>query len=97
MRPRSLTLGSRNGTTVEGVGLAPGEAHALQPGEIVQAGRTLLGVTAPDEDPHHGVPTRSVPFNRQPRVQRPLTETIFPVAGAPRPIRTARGSRSAPP
>jgi pSer/pThr/pTyr-binding forkhead associated (FHA) protein len=39
-------LGSRNGTSVEGVRLAPGEPRELDPGAVVQAGRTLLAVAA---------------------------------------------------
>jgi S-DNA-T family DNA segregation ATPase FtsK/SpoIIIE len=78
-------LGSRNGTTVEGIRVAPGETHALEPGAIVQAGRTLLAVApaAPDEGALAVDADGSVPFNRPPRVQRPLTETVFPLPAPP--------------
>ena len=34
-------LGSRNGTSVEGVRIAPKTRRPLEPGQVVQAGRTL--------------------------------------------------------
>ena len=77
--------GSRNGTLVEGVSLAEGEERELRTGEVVQAGRTLLGVTAPDGGPpEHGVRTSErARFNRPPRVQRPLEEAVRPFAAPP--------------
>jgi S-DNA-T family DNA segregation ATPase FtsK/SpoIIIE len=75
--------GSRNGTAVEGVALAPGEERALEQGELVQAGRTLLCVE-PREAVEPPVPSADaagwIPFNRPPRVQRllePATQ-VFP-------------------
>ena len=77
--------GSRNGTLVEGVSLAEGEERELRTGEVVQVGRTLLGVTAPDgaapEDGSHT--SERTRFNRQPRVQRPLEEAVRPFAAPP--------------
>ena len=77
--------GSRNGTLVEGVSLAEGEERELRTGEIVQAGRTLLGVTAPDGGPpdHGARASERARFNRPPRVQRPLEETVRPFAAPP--------------
>jgi S-DNA-T family DNA segregation ATPase FtsK/SpoIIIE len=80
-----VDCGSRNGTVVEGVTLAPEQARALEPGEVVQAGRTLLAVepalepgTLPLPDPDG-----SIPFNRPPRVNRPLRETVRPFPAPP--------------
>jgi DNA segregation ATPase FtsK/SpoIIIE, S-DNA-T family len=77
--------GSRNGTLVDGVAVAAGEERDLGPGELVQAGRTLLAVKAPEGEPPE-VPvdrTGRVRFNRPPRVQRPLEPATRPFPAPP--------------
>jgi DNA segregation ATPase FtsK/SpoIIIE, S-DNA-T family len=78
-------LGSRNGTSVEGVRIEPKTRHPLEPGQVVQAGRTLLAVTpaAPEDDQLSADADGTIPFNRPPRIQKPLTDTIFPVPAPP--------------
>jgi DNA segregation ATPase FtsK/SpoIIIE, S-DNA-T family len=77
--------GSRNGTAVEGVQLEPNEPAPLEPGAVVQAGRTLLTVERPP--PAHPAaaaePAGSIPFNRPPRVNRPLEPTVRPFEAPP--------------
>ncbi|HEV8686732.1 MAG TPA: FtsK/SpoIIIE domain-containing protein [Gaiellaceae bacterium] len=78
-------LGSSNGTTVEGVSLEPGSPRQLEPGEVVQAGRTLLELEsrvarAPAAAP---APDGTVPFNRPPRVQTPVEQAVRPFPAPP--------------
>jgi S-DNA-T family DNA segregation ATPase FtsK/SpoIIIE len=85
--------GSRNGTAVEGVPLAPGEERSLEEGELVQAGRTLLGVeqraaVEPPGPPADGA--GRIPFNRPPRVQRPLDTVTRPFPAPPNDPQGAR-------
>jgi S-DNA-T family DNA segregation ATPase FtsK/SpoIIIE len=78
-------LGSRNGTFVEGERVDPGKAHAVEPGAVIQAGRTLLAVeqALPEAAVLAVEADGTVPFNRPPRVQRPLTEILFPLPAPP--------------
>jgi S-DNA-T family DNA segregation ATPase FtsK/SpoIIIE len=78
-------LGSSNGTTVEGVSLEPGGPRSLEPGELVQAGRTLLELEprlarAAAATP---APDGTVPFNRPPRVQTPVEPAARPFPAPP--------------
>ena len=77
--------GSRNGTLVEGVTVPAGEERQLQAGELVQAGRTLLSVEAPSIGPPDAPVDGAgrVPFNRPPRVQRPLEPSTRPFPAPP--------------
>ncbi len=77
--------GSRNGTLVEGVTLPASEERELHAGEHVQAGRTLLAVERPEGEVPDAPSDRSgrVPFNRPPRVQRPLEATTRPFPAPP--------------
>lgn len=78
-------LGSRNGTYLEGMRLPPGEATAVELGAVIQAGRTLLAVerASPDSDVLAVDADGTVPFNRPPRVLRPLAETVLPLPAPP--------------
>jgi S-DNA-T family DNA segregation ATPase FtsK/SpoIIIE len=78
-------LGSRNGSSIDGIHIAPGEPHPLEAGAVVQAGRTLLAVepAAMESSALAVAADGTVPFNRPPRVQHPLTETIFPLRAPP--------------
>jgi DNA segregation ATPase FtsK/SpoIIIE, S-DNA-T family len=77
--------GSRNGTAVEGVALAAGEPRTLRPGELVQAGRTLLELEPALEPAPAAAVDRdgSIPFNRPPRVNRPLRRAERPFEAPP--------------
>ena len=77
--------GSRNGTLVEGVTVPAGEERQLQGGDLVQAGRTLLSVAAPEIAPPDAPVDGAgrVPFNRPPRVQRLLEPSTRPFPAPP--------------
>ncbi len=77
--------GSRNGTALEGVRLEPNEPAPLEAGQVVQAGRTLLAVErpAPVQPAAAAEPEGSIPFNRPPRVNRPLEPTVRPFDAPP--------------
>jgi S-DNA-T family DNA segregation ATPase FtsK/SpoIIIE len=80
-----LDKGSSNGTSVDGVEVPPNELRALAPGEIVQAGRTLLEVVPPARAAAALSVERdgSIPFNRPPRVHRPLEAATRPFPPPP--------------
>ncbi|HEV2784760.1 MAG TPA: FHA domain-containing protein, partial [Solirubrobacteraceae bacterium] len=85
-------LGSSNGTSIEGVGLAAEAAHPVAPGQAVEAGRSTFACgpwQAPDGSSARVVGTR-IAFNRQPRVSRgyePPTLRLDAPPGAARAIR----------
>jgi DNA segregation ATPase FtsK/SpoIIIE, S-DNA-T family len=85
-------LGSRNGTRLEGATLAEGEEQELLPGAVVSAGRTQLAVDAPQPDtyPPAVAPDGTIPFNRPPRVRRPLEPAVRPFPPPPEPAQRAR-------
>jgi S-DNA-T family DNA segregation ATPase FtsK/SpoIIIE len=63
--------GSRNGSLLDGTQLEPGQPHPLEPGTFVRAGRSLLGVDAPERPAHpQGGSAGLVQVNRPPRVRR---------------------------
>ncbi len=78
-------LGSSNGTTVEGVSLEPGTPRELEPGEVVQAGRTLLELEPHVTRPPAAAPAPdgTVPFNRPPRVHTVVDAAVRPFAAPP--------------
>jgi S-DNA-T family DNA segregation ATPase FtsK/SpoIIIE len=84
--------GSRNGTIVEGVGLAVGEERALRAGELVAAGRTLLAVEQLSRDDTAAAADGAglVSLNRPPRVQRPLEGTVRPFPAPPNDAQRSR-------
>jgi S-DNA-T family DNA segregation ATPase FtsK/SpoIIIE len=77
--------GSRNGSSLEGVALPAGELRPLERDQVIQAGRTLLTVDLP----RGSAPVRepeadgSVPFNRPPRVRRPIEPAVRPFPAPP--------------
>jgi DNA segregation ATPase FtsK/SpoIIIE, S-DNA-T family len=77
--------GSRNGTLVEGVPLDAGQPRPLEPGEVVRAGRTLLELAPLPAPAATAVPDPEgfVPFNRPPRVHRPLEPQLRPFPPPP--------------
>jgi DNA segregation ATPase FtsK/SpoIIIE, S-DNA-T family len=85
-------LGSRNGTRLEGATLADGEEQALPPGAVVSAGRTQLAVELPPADayPPAAAVDGTIPFNRPPRVRRPLEAAVRPFPPPPEPAQRNR-------
>src|SRR4051794_10108786 len=70
--PTVAHAGSRNGTVLDGMPLAPGTAVPLAPGTLVRAGRSLLGVAPPRRAPPPPAGTAGMLYvNRPPRVRRP--------------------------
>jgi DNA segregation ATPase FtsK/SpoIIIE, S-DNA-T family len=80
-----LDKASSNGTSVDGVELPANEPRPLAPGEIVQAGRTLFEVVPPARAASalSVEPDGSIPFNRPPRVHRPLQPATRPFPPPP--------------
>lgn len=80
-----VDAGSRNGTSVDGLVLRPREPRKLEPGEIVQAGQTLLSLEhAERRRPVDGGDGDGfVAFNRPPRVNRPLEQAVRPFPAPP--------------
>jgi DNA segregation ATPase FtsK/SpoIIIE, S-DNA-T family len=80
-----VDAGSRNGTSVEGEQLVPGQPRPLAAGEVVQAGRTLLSVAAPSppSGPSTVEPDGRIPLNRPPRVRRTLEDAVRPFPAPP--------------
>jgi S-DNA-T family DNA segregation ATPase FtsK/SpoIIIE len=85
-------LASRNGTRLEGATLAEGEEQELLPGAVVSAGRTQLAVAAPPGDtyPPAAAADGTIPFNRPPRVRRPLEAAVRPFPPPPEPAQRGR-------
>jgi S-DNA-T family DNA segregation ATPase FtsK/SpoIIIE len=77
--------GSRNGTLIEGVPLEAGTPKPLEPDQVVQAGRTLLELAPVPPPAATAVPDPDgfVPFNRPPRVHRPLEPLVRPFPPPP--------------
>jgi S-DNA-T family DNA segregation ATPase FtsK/SpoIIIE len=78
-------LGSRNGTLLHGEALEPGGPEPLAADSVVHAGRSLLLVGAPPADTPAvtAAADGTVPFNRPPRVQRPLEPARRPFPPPP--------------
>ncbi|HEV7753849.1 MAG TPA: FtsK/SpoIIIE domain-containing protein [Baekduia sp.] len=77
--------GSRNGTAVEGVALAPRTARPLADGEQVEIGRTLLTIAPHAPRTVDGLtgPDATILFNRPPRVARPYEAPSFALSTPP--------------
>ncbi len=85
-------VGSSNGTAIDGVGLAAGEARPLGPEEQVEAGRSLLAIRpwrSPDPTVL-GARRDVMAFNRPPRVARTYQPPTLRVEAPPPPLRRAR-------
>ncbi len=78
-------LGSRNGTTLEGSALEPERPEQLAPGAVVRAGRTLLTLQPPAPPGQQPPPSAdgTLPFNRPPRVRRPVEPAVRPFPAPP--------------
>ena len=78
-------LGSRNGTLIHGEALEPGTPEPLAAGSVVRAGRSLLAVAPTPADPPAppAAGDGTVPFNRPPRVHRPLEPARRPFPPPP--------------
>lgn len=83
---------SRNGTAIGGVRLAEGESRHLEPGEEVEAGRSLISLRPyrrPDPTLVKTLGAR-IAFNRPPRVSRPFEPVELQVGTPPQEPRGMR-------
>ena len=80
-----VDAGSSNGTLVDGVSIEPGEPARLEPGQVIQAGRTLLELAPLPQPAAASSPAGdgTIPFNRPPRVYRPLERRRRPFPPPP--------------
>jgi FHA domain len=75
--------GSRNGSLLDGLQLEPGSPHPLEAGTFVRAGRSLLGIAAPERAVHpQGGSAGLVQVNRPPRVRRVPQAVLSEPAGS---------------
>jgi S-DNA-T family DNA segregation ATPase FtsK/SpoIIIE len=84
--------GSRNGTAIEGIALAPDEERAVAEGAVIRAGRTTFTIEKPAAAAAPDVPLAdgSIPFNRPPRVVPPFTPARFALEPPPGPAQRPR-------
>lgn len=83
--------GSRNGSTLDGVPLAPGEPAPLEAGQLVRVGRSLLVLRRPEPEPERTAGTNGlIHVNRPPRVRRPPLARRRPFPAPPAEPQRAR-------